>query len=89
LLGRLKKAIVSLRSFKLNWGTREEILGYSTMADDAPTRVRAGPSPLVRTAIRRSPVAVARIIGELLYKIRGIERVIGSEPPRVASGALF
>jgi CelD/BcsL family acetyltransferase involved in cellulose biosynthesis len=57
-----------LRSFKLGWGSREEILSYSVMARDPPTRVRAGPSPLIRTAIRRSPVGVARIIGRLLYK---------------------
>jgi CelD/BcsL family acetyltransferase involved in cellulose biosynthesis len=57
-----------LRSFKLGWGPREEILSYSVVARDPPTRVRAGPSPLMRTAIRRSPVAVARAIGQLLYK---------------------
>jgi CelD/BcsL family acetyltransferase involved in cellulose biosynthesis len=57
-----------LRSFKLGWAPREEILAYSVIAHDPPTRVRAGPSPLVRTAIRRSPVAVARIVGRLLYK---------------------
>jgi CelD/BcsL family acetyltransferase involved in cellulose biosynthesis len=57
-----------LRSFKLGWGPREEILAYSVVAHDPPTRVRAGPSPLIRTAIRRSPVGVARIIGRLLYK---------------------
>jgi CelD/BcsL family acetyltransferase involved in cellulose biosynthesis len=57
-----------LRSFKLGWGPREEILAYSVVADDPPTGVRAGPSPLIRTAIRRSPVGVARIIGRLLYK---------------------
>jgi CelD/BcsL family acetyltransferase involved in cellulose biosynthesis len=57
-----------LRSFKLGWGPREEILAYSVVADDPPTGVRAGPSPLLRTAIRRSPVGVARIIGRLLYK---------------------
>jgi CelD/BcsL family acetyltransferase involved in cellulose biosynthesis len=57
-----------LRSFKLSWGPREEILAYSVVAHDPPARVRAGPSPLLRTAIRRSPVAVARIIGRLLYK---------------------
>jgi CelD/BcsL family acetyltransferase involved in cellulose biosynthesis len=57
-----------LRSFKLGWGPREEILAYSVVADDPPTRVRAGPSPLIRAAIRRSPVGVARIIGRLLYK---------------------
>jgi CelD/BcsL family acetyltransferase involved in cellulose biosynthesis len=57
-----------LRSFKLSWGPREEILAYSVLAHDPPTRARAGPSPLIRTAIRRSPIAVARIIGQLLYK---------------------
>jgi CelD/BcsL family acetyltransferase involved in cellulose biosynthesis len=57
-----------LRSFKLGWGPREEVLAYSMLADDAPTHVHAGPSPLIRSAIRRSPVAVARIVGQLLYK---------------------
>lgn len=57
-----------LRSFKLSWGPREEILAYSIVALDPPTHVRAGPSPLIRAAIRRSPVAVARVIGQLLYK---------------------
>ena len=57
-----------LRSFKLSWGAREEILSYSVVAQDPPTRVAGAPSPLIRTAIRRSPVAVARIIGQLLYR---------------------
>ena len=57
-----------LRSFKLGWGPREETLAYSVVAHNPPTRVRARPSPLIRAAIRRSPVAVARIIGQLLYK---------------------
>jgi CelD/BcsL family acetyltransferase involved in cellulose biosynthesis len=57
-----------LRSFKLGWGPREEILAYSVVARDPPRPGRTGPSPLIRTAIRRSPVAVARIIGQLFYK---------------------
>jgi CelD/BcsL family acetyltransferase involved in cellulose biosynthesis len=66
--GRTDFDTPGLRSFKLSWGPREEILAYSLVANDAPTRVRAGPSPLIRTAIRRSPVGVARVIGRLLYK---------------------
>jgi CelD/BcsL family acetyltransferase involved in cellulose biosynthesis len=57
-----------LRSFKLSWGPGEEILNHSVLAHDPPRGVRTGPSPLIRIAIRRSPVAVARIIGQLLYK---------------------
>ena len=67
-LGRTDFDSPGLRSFKLGWGPREEILAYSVVAHDPPKRVRAGPSPLIRTAIRRSPVGVARIIGRLLYK---------------------
>jgi CelD/BcsL family acetyltransferase involved in cellulose biosynthesis len=66
--GRTDFESAGLRSFKLSWGPREEILAYSVIAHDPPTRIRAGPSPLVRTVIRRSPVAVARIIGQLFYK---------------------
>jgi CelD/BcsL family acetyltransferase involved in cellulose biosynthesis len=66
--GRTDFDAPGLRSFKLSWGPREEILAYSLVANDAPTRLRAGPSPLIRRAIRRSPVGVARVIGRLLYK---------------------
>jgi CelD/BcsL family acetyltransferase involved in cellulose biosynthesis len=66
--GRTDFESAGLRSFKLGWGSREEILAYSVVAHDPPTRVRVGPSPLMRIAIRRSPVAVARAIGQLLYK---------------------
>jgi CelD/BcsL family acetyltransferase involved in cellulose biosynthesis len=66
--GRTDFESPGLRSFKLNWGPREEILEYSFVGDAPPARFGAGPSPRIRGTIRRAPVAFARILGELLYK---------------------
>ena len=66
--GRTDFDSAGLRSFKLTWGTREEILTYSVIGQHAASRGPTGPPRLMRTAIRRSPVAVARILGQLLYK---------------------
>jgi CelD/BcsL family acetyltransferase involved in cellulose biosynthesis len=66
--GRTDLDGAGLRSFKLNWGTQEEVLIYSVLGSHWPSRGSMGPPRLMRTAIQRSPVAVARILGELLYK---------------------
>ena len=66
--GRTDLDGAGLRSFKLTWGAREEILTYSVIGQHSASRSPSGPPWLMRTAIRRSPVAVARTLGQLLYK---------------------
>jgi CelD/BcsL family acetyltransferase involved in cellulose biosynthesis len=58
-----------LRHFKDSWGAREEPLAYSVFGDSA----RGRPSPAraastLSSLIRRSPPAVCRAAGELLYR---------------------
>ena len=56
-----------LRRFKANWGSSEEELTYSRLGAAPPTaRLSAG--GFTRTIIRRSPAAVSRLAGALLYR---------------------
>jgi lipid II:glycine glycyltransferase (peptidoglycan interpeptide bridge formation enzyme) len=66
--GRTDLADNGLREFKARWGTVEREFSCSVLAD-APARAGVGgvPSPL-RSAIRRGPMFVPRVLGELLYR---------------------
>jgi CelD/BcsL family acetyltransferase involved in cellulose biosynthesis len=66
--GRTDLADTGLRDFKSRWGTVEQELTYSLLADK-PDRPGVGgvPAPL-RSAIRHGPRFVPRAIGELLYR---------------------
>jgi len=66
--GRTDFENAGLRSFKLGWGVREEVLAYSVVGDNPRAGLGGAPSPLLRSVIRRAPVAVARILGQLFYK---------------------
>jgi CelD/BcsL family acetyltransferase involved in cellulose biosynthesis len=66
--GRTDFDSAGLRSFKLTWGAREETLTYSAIGQDPASRSTTEPPRLMRAIIRRSPVAAARILGQLLYK---------------------
>jgi CelD/BcsL family acetyltransferase involved in cellulose biosynthesis len=57
-----------LREFKDGWGTTEEPLIYSTVADSAPRRGSGRAEKVISTVIRRSPPWVCRTIGELFYR---------------------
>ena len=58
-----------LRDFKLGWGSQEQILHYSVLADRAPvTKLSSGSNQrLMASVIQNSPAWVCRMIGELLY----------------------
>ncbi|NJC71272.1 GNAT family N-acetyltransferase [Planosporangium thailandense] len=66
--GRTDLADTGLREFKSRWGTVEREFNYSVLAD-VPARAGMGavPAPL-RSAIRRGPIFVPRLLGELLYR---------------------
>ena len=65
--GRTDFADEGLRRFKANWGSDEEELTYCELGGGAPRSQRAG-GGLARSVIRRSPAAVSRLAGALLYR---------------------
>jgi hypothetical protein len=67
--GRTDLDNAGLREFKLGWGSEEQILHYSVLADCPPKGSLAGKaSRLLIPLIRRSPAWVCRTLGELLYQ---------------------
>jgi CelD/BcsL family acetyltransferase involved in cellulose biosynthesis len=66
--GRTDLADHGLRAFKDGWGTREERLVYSTLADRAPQHRDGRWLGLARGILRRSPAWACRAAGEVLYR---------------------
>jgi CelD/BcsL family acetyltransferase involved in cellulose biosynthesis len=66
--GRSELNDQGLRNFKSGWGTEEEPLTYTEIADQPPKRSFASTDEVLAGLIRRSPPWVARVIGELFYK---------------------
>jgi len=67
--GRTDLANEGLRRFKRGWGSEEQILHYSVLADHSPKGSPAGKSlHFLSTLIRRSPAWVGRAMGELFYR---------------------
>lgn len=67
-MGRTGIENTGLRDFKSRWGAEERPLIYSLLSAEPP---KLTPRPLMQTAqtvIRKSPVWVGRMVGELLYK---------------------
>jgi len=58
-----------LRDFKRGWGSEEQILHYSVLADRPPAEHSANSlrQRVMTTVIQHSPAWVCRMIGELLY----------------------
>lgn len=65
--GRSEIGDEGLREFKRGWGTEERRLEYSALADRPPSTGAQSPRAL-GTVIRRSPVFVTRLLGELFYR---------------------
>jgi CelD/BcsL family acetyltransferase involved in cellulose biosynthesis len=57
-----------LRAFKNGWGTKEQPLVYSVIADRAPQPSNDRRKRAMAAVIQRSPTWVCRLIGELFYK---------------------
>jgi len=66
--GRTDKGNEGLRQFKLGWGTEEENLVYTFLGNPPDHSITGWKQKLSENAIRRSPVWVGRVLGELLYK---------------------
>ena len=66
--GRTDFADDGLRRFKANWGSDEEELTYSQLGAVAQPTTRSSGRGVARTIIRRSPAAVSRLAGALLYR---------------------
>jgi CelD/BcsL family acetyltransferase involved in cellulose biosynthesis len=57
-----------LRSFKSGWGTKEEPLTYTEIADHPSKHAPASQDRALAVLIRHAPPWFARLIGELFYK---------------------
>jgi len=67
--GKTELGNEGLREFKRGWGSEEQILHYSVLADRPPKVPSAGRARLLLTPlIQRSPAWVCRAMGELLYR---------------------
>jgi CelD/BcsL family acetyltransferase involved in cellulose biosynthesis len=66
--GRTDLADNGLREFKSRWGTVERECVYSVLADRPIRAGGGGVPPPLRSAIRRGPMFVPRVLGELLYR---------------------
>jgi hypothetical protein len=67
--GRTDPDNTGLREFKLGWGSEEQLLHYSTLADRSPKAAAAQTNNRFLTSlIQRSPAWVCRAIGELFYQ---------------------
>jgi CelD/BcsL family acetyltransferase involved in cellulose biosynthesis len=66
--GRTDLKNEGLRTFKRNWGTREEPLIYTTLGSPA-RRISAGLEPALSTLIRHSPSWVCKLAGAKLYHL--------------------
>ena len=66
--GKTEKNNQGLRNFKLGWGTEEKELIYSYIGT-APKEYSTGwKQKVVEKVIKKSPVSVGRILGEIFYK---------------------
>jgi hypothetical protein len=66
--GRTETLNQNLRDFKNGWGTVEEPLVYSFIANCQPRHTNGRLSQFVNFIIRNSPPLICRLVGETLYK---------------------
>ena len=66
--GRTEAFNQTLRQFKSGWGTVEEPLVYSAIADRPPRHFNSLTDQFSRFVIRHSPSVVCRLVGEAFYK---------------------
>jgi len=66
--GRTDAEDQGLRDFKSGWGSREEDLVYSAIADRLPRHSSGWIRRAMGTVIRRSPTWVCQAVGESLYR---------------------
>jgi CelD/BcsL family acetyltransferase involved in cellulose biosynthesis len=66
--GRTGLGDTGLRDFKRHWGTVEQEMRYTTLADRPPSGSSQEVPDLARAVFRRAPVLAVRTAGELLYR---------------------
>jgi CelD/BcsL family acetyltransferase involved in cellulose biosynthesis len=66
--GRTETGNEGLRAFKLGWGAREQPLRYTVLGSAPPSGRLGAAGELLKPLIRRSPIAVGRMIGALAYR---------------------
>lgn len=66
--GRSDQQNRGLREFKTRWGAEEVQLAYTTISEQVPRVSRRLPQAALRAVMRRSPLWLVRLSGELLYK---------------------
>ncbi len=67
-MGRSDLENTGLRDFKSRWGAQETPLFYSSIAAPVPAKHNQRVMEMMGTVIRRSPLWVSRITGEVLYR---------------------
>ena len=70
-LGRTDLDNPGLRSFKRGWGAQEADLHYTCLSRRAPRNGAGRAALAAKWVIQRSPPAVSRAVGELLYRHAG------------------
>ena len=66
--GKTEKSNEGLRQFKLGWGTEEKELCYSYIGKESTEYSTGWKQRVVKNTIRKSPLWVGRLLGEMLYK---------------------
>ncbi len=66
--GKTDSENIGLRDFKRRWGAEEQPLFYSSLSSKSNNAKKGHKSLILEWIIKKSPVWVGRLIGELLYK---------------------
>ena len=67
-MGRSAKSNEGLRRYKSKWGTKERELIYTTLPGPSNTTKSGRIMKMMNIVIRKSPLFVTKIVGELIYK---------------------
>lgn len=67
-LGRTSPDNGGLAAFKRTWGAQERVLAYTWAGEEREDRGEGGASRVLTAVLRRSPTALTRAAGELLYR---------------------
>lgn len=70
-MGRTNLAEQGLRKFKRRWGAEESPLIYSVSPPQPPPSLQRKPMRLIQSVIKKSPLCVCRLAGQVYYRYFG------------------